>query len=35
MKSLGGRLGRWEKAKLGNLWHWINGKMEKFILLLH
>ena len=27
MKSIGDRLGRQEKAKWGNLWDWIKGKM--------
>ena len=27
MKSIGARLGRWEKAKWGNFWDWIKIKM--------
>ena len=27
MKYIGDRLGRWEKAKQGNLWYWIKSKM--------
>ena len=33
MKSSGDRLGRWERARQGNLWDWINKTID--ILLLH
>ena len=29
MKSTGGRLGRQEKAKRGNLWDWIESKTDR------
>lgn len=29
MKSIGGRLDKWEKAKQGNPQNWIKNKMEK------
>ena len=32
---IGGRLGRREKAKQGNLWDWIKSKVKRQILLLH
>ena len=35
MKSIGGRLGRWEKAKEGNLWGWIKNEKNRQTLLLH
>lgn len=35
MESTGDRVGRWEKAKWGNLCDWIKGKMDRHTLLLH
>lgn len=34
VKSMGDRLGRWEEAKGGNRWHWIQSKMERHIPLV-
>lgn len=29
LKSLGGRLRGWEKAKRRNLWDWVNGENKE------
>ena len=34
MKSMGGRLGRREKAKQRNLWDWIGSKIKRHIQLI-
>ena len=32
VKPTGGRLGRWERAKQGTLWHWIKSKTNGRVL---
>ena len=34
MKSIGDRLGRWEKLKQGDFWDWIKSNMEPWLMWL-